>query len=236
MFKKVGRDIMIKVLLVEDNIDIADNIYEYLKDEVDMSCAYDGIDAIYKIDTFNFDIIILDLMLPEVSGMEVLKHIRDKQLNLGVLVLTAKEALGDKLKAFNLGANDYLTKPFYMEELKARIFSILRSLGKIKSSNIIEFKDMQLDMKAKKVFIKSEDLKLNEKLYELTELLVKNRGMVLFKEQIFDNICGYNSDASTEIIEVYMSRLRKQLNKFGYDKFIVTKRGIGYLLDENIEE
>ncbi|MBE6050469.1 MAG: response regulator transcription factor [Clostridium sp.] len=184
MFKKVGRDIRIKVLLVEDNIDIADNIYEYLKDEVDMSCAYDGIDAIYKIDTFNFDIIILDLMLPEVSGMEVLKHIRDKQLNLGVLVLTAKEALGDKLKAFNLGANDYLT----------------------------------------------------EKLYELTELLVKNRGMVLFKEQIFDNICGYNSDASTEIIEVYMSRLRKQLNKFGYDKFIVTKRGIGYLLDENIEE
>lgn len=197
-----------------------------------MKCVYNGVEAIYQLDILNYDIVILDLMLPEVSGMEVLKHISDKQLNLGVIVLTAKEELGDKLKAFNLGANDYLTKPFYMEELKARIFSILRSMGKIKSSNVLQFKDMQIDMKAKKVFIKSEDIQLNEKLYELLEYLIKNKGVVLFKEQIFDNICGYNSDASTEIIEVYMSRLRKQLSKFGYDKYIVTKRGIGYLVDE----
>ncbi len=225
---------MIKILLVEDNVNIADNITEYFKDEFDMKCVYNGAEAIYQLDILNYDIVILDLMLPEVSGMEVLKHISDKQLNLGIIVLTAKEELGDKLKAFNLGTNDYLTKPFYMEELKARIFSILRSMGKIKSSNILQFKDMQIDMKAKKVFIKSEDIQLNEKLYELLEYLIKNKGVVLFKEQIFDNICGYNSDASTEIIEVYMSRLRKQLSKFGYDKYIVTKRGIGYLVDERV--
>lgn len=153
-----------------------------------------------------------------------------------MIVLTAKEELGDKLKAFDLGANDYLTKPFYMEELKARINAILKSMGKIKSSNILQLKDLEINMKTKKVSIKDEEIEFNEKLYNLLEYLILNKGVMLFKEQIFDNICGYNSDASIEIIEVYMSRLRKQLSKFNYDKYIVTKRGMGYIVDESIED
>ena len=227
---------MIKVLLVEDNIEISQNIVEYFKDEVEIEAVYNGADAIEYLNAYSYDVIILDLMLPEVSGMGVLKHISQNCLNTGVIILTAKEELGDKLKAFNLGANDYLTKPFFMEELKARINSILKSMGKVKKPNILEFKDMQIDMKVKRVYVNDKELELNEKLYKLLEYMVLNKGVLLFKEQIFDNVCGYNSDAATEIIEVYISRLRKQLNSVGYGKYLITKRGMGYLLDENIED
>lgn len=225
---------MIRVLLVEDNVKISENIVEYLKSDMEIQPVYNGSEAIEHLNAYHYDIVILDLMLPEIDGMGVLSYISKRTLNTGVIVLTAKEELGDKLKAFNLGANDYLTKPFYMEELKARITIILKSLGKIKSVNILEFKDMEINMKTKRVAIKGEDINLNEKMYTLLEYLVINKGVVLFKDQIFDNICGYDSDASTEIIEVYMSRLRKQLSPFGYDKYVVTKRGMGYILDESV--
>lgn len=227
---------MVKVLLVEDNVKIVENIVEYFKNDMSLESVYNGSDAIEYLNAFDYDIVILDLMLPEVDGMGVLSYISKKNLNIGVIILTAKEELGDKLKAFNLGANDYLTKPFYMEELKARINAILKSMGKIKSSNILQFKNMEINMKTKKVYINGNEIDLNEKLYNLLEYLVINKGVVLFKEQIFDNICGYDSDASTEIIEVYMSRLRKKLSIFGYDKYIITKRGMGYLIDENVGE
>lgn len=223
---------MIKVLLVEDNVKIVENITTYFKEEMEIESVYDGGDAINYLNSCDYDIVVLDLMLPEVNGMSVLNYISKKSLNVGVIVLTAKEGLGDKLKAFNLGANDYLTKPFYMEELKARINAILKSMGKIKSSNLIEFNEMQINMKTKKVSIKGEEIELNEKLYNLLEYLIMNKGVVLFKEQIFDNICGYDSDASIEIIEVYISRLRKILSPFDYDKYIITKRGMGYIVDE----
>lgn len=227
---------MVKILVVEDNIEISKNIEEYFKKEFEITAVYNGADALDNLQIYNYDVVILDLMLPEVGGMTVLKYISDKCLNTGVIILTAKEELGDKLKAFNLGANDYLTKPFFMEELKARITAILKSMGKVKTANILEFKDLKIDMKTKKIFIENNEIELNEKLYKLLEYLVLNKGVLLFKEQIFDNICGYNSDAATEIIEVYISRLRKQLNSFGYGKYLVTKRGMGYILDESADD
>ena len=227
---------MVKVLLVEDNIEISKNIEEYFEKEFEITAVYNGADALDNLDIYSYDVVILDLMLPEVGGMTILKYISDKCLNTGVIILTAKEELGDKLKAFNLGANDYLTKPFFMEELKARINAILKSMGKVKTANILEFKDLKIDMKTKKIYIDDNEIDLNEKLYKLLEYLVLNKGVLLFKEQIFDNICGYNSDAATEIIEVYISRLRKQLNAFGYGKYLVTKRGMGYILDESADD
>ncbi len=227
---------MIKVLLVEDNLKISENIVEYLKTDMNIQAVYNGEDAIEYLNAGSFDIVILDLMLPEIDGMSVLNYISKKGLNTGVIVLTAKEELGDKLKAFNLGANDYLTKPFFLEELKARVNAILKSMGKIKKPNLIEFKDMHIDMKTKTAYIGEEKLELNEKLYTLLQYLMINKGVLLFKEQIFDNVCGYDSDASTEIIEVYISRLRKILASYNYDKYLITKRGMGYLLNENIED
>ena len=227
---------MVKVLLVEDNIEISKNIEEYFEKEFEITAVYNGADALDNLEIYSYDVVILDLMLPEVGGMTILKYISDKCLNTGVIILTAKEELGDKLKAFNLGANDYLTKPFFMEELKARINAILKSMGKVKTANILEFKDLKIDMKTKKIYIDDNEIDLNEKLYKLLEYLVLNKGVLLFKEQIFDNICGYNSDAATEIIEVYISRLRKQLNTFGYGKYLITKRGMGYILDESADD
>ncbi|MCY6959851.1 response regulator transcription factor [Clostridium brassicae] len=227
---------MVKVLLVEDNLKISENIVEYLKLDMNIEAVYNGEDAIEYLNAGSYDIVILDLMLPEVDGMSILNYMSKKGLNTGVIVLTAKEELGDKLKAFNLGANDYLTKPFFLEELKARINAILKSMGKIKKPNLIEFKDLYIDMKTKAAYIKDEKLELNEKLYTLLQYLMINKGVLLFKEQIFDNVCGYDSDASTEIIEVYMSRLRKILATYDYDKYLITKRGMGYLLNENLED
>lgn len=226
---------MIKVLLVEDNREISSNIQEFFKEDIDLNAVYNGNDALFNLDNYSFDIVILDLMLPDISGMTLLNYISKKYLNTGIIILTAKGELEDKLKAFNLGANDYLTKPFFMEELKARIIAILKSMGKIKTASTITFKDMEINMKTKKVYIKDSLINLNEKLYKLLEYLVLNKNVLLFKEQIFDNICGYDSDASTEIIEVYISRLRKQLLKYGYDKYLITKRGMGYILDESVD-
>ena len=227
---------MIKVLLVEDNIKISENIVEYLKKDLDIDAVYSGNDAMNLLNLHDYDIVVLDLMLPGVDGMTILNNISKKCLNTGVIILTAKEELGDKLKAFNLGANDYLTKPFFLEELKARINAILKSMGKIKDANTLEFKGLNIDMKTKRAYINGKILELNEKLYRLLEYLVLNKDVLLFKEQIFDNVCGYNSDASTEIIEVYISRLRKILSGHGYDKYLITKRGMGYILDESIED
>jgi DNA-binding response OmpR family regulator len=225
---------MIKILVVEDNKEISDNIVQYLKVDMEVQAVYSGGDAIDYLKTSYYDLVVLDLMLPEVDGMTILSYISKRALHTGVIILTAKEELGDKLKAFNLGANDYLTKPFFLEELKARINVILKSMGKIKTENIIEFKDMYIDLKTKTAYIQKEKLEINEKLYKLLEYLMINKGVLLFKEQIFDNVCGYGSDASTDIIEVYISKLRKQLALFQYDKYLVTKRGMGYMLDLSI--
>lgn len=227
---------MIKVLLVEDNIKISDNIVAYLKNDFDLQPVYTGEDAVLYLNASTYDLVILDLMLPGVGGMDVLQYMSQKKSHTGVLVLTAKEDLGDKLQAFDLGAKDYLTKPFYMEELKARMHVILKSLGKMSQDNQLILKDLVLDTSQKRVLFKNEKIELNERLYHLLEYFLLNKGILLFKEQIFERICGYDSDASTEIVEVYISQLRKKLSKFGYDKCIVTKRGMGYMLEENVGE
>jgi len=224
---------MIRLLIVEDNVKLSGNIVEYLSQEFEIIQAFNGEDAIDYLDSEECDLVVLDLMLPKVNGMTVLKHITKKTLNTGVIILTAKEELDDKLKAFKIGANDYLTKPFFMEELKARIYIILRSMGKVTNQNMISFNDLFIDTKKKKCFIISdgteEDVELPEKLYRLLEYFLVNKGVMLFKEQIFDRICGFESDAATSIIEVYISQLRKKLMLYGYDKYLITKRGMGYI-------
>ena len=223
---------MIKVLLVEDNTKISENISLYLKDSFEIQAVFSGEDAILYFDAYSYDLVILDLMLPGIGGLEVLKHIEKKKQHTGVLVLTAKEDLGDKLMAFERGAEDYLVKPFFMEELKARMNVILKRMGKITDRNILTFKGLVFDIEKKQVTIEGEKLELNERLYSLLEYFMLNQGILLFKEQIFERICGYDSDASTEIVEVYMSHLRKKLAVYGYARYLITKRGMGYVLKD----
>lgn len=231
---------LIKVLLVEDNKQVNDNVHEYLKNEFEVHSVFSGTDAMDSLRVKEYDLVILDLMLPGVDGMTVLSYVKSNFVNTGVIILTAREELDEKIKAFNIGTNDYMTKPFFLEELKLRMYEILRSMGKITDQNKMVIKNLTMDTKAKNVFVEAEDKKveieLPHKLYSLLEYLLLNKGILLFKEQIFDRICGYNSEANEQIVEVYISQLRKILSRFDLDKHIVTKRGVGYKLDENISD
>lgn len=220
-----------KILVVEDNIKILKSICDELDNHFDTYKCSDGEDALYQINQNIYDLIILDIMLPGINGLDILKSIR-KNIETPVLILTAKEELDDKVKAFEIGANDYLTKPFYMEELIARIYAILRTTGKLQTSNTLDFYDLHLDLSKRRVFYKNEEIKLQNKQFNLLEYFLLNKGTILLKEQIYDRIWGIESDATIEIVEVYVSNLRKILSKFGYDKCIKTKRKVGYMFDD----
>lgn len=220
-----------KILVVEDNIKILNSIYDELDNHFDVYKCSNGEDALYQINQNIYDLVILDLMLPGMSGIDILINIR-KNIETPVLILTAKEELDDKVKAFELGANDYLTKPFYMEELVARVYAILRTNGKLKNKNELKFKDLYLDINTKRVFINNCEIELQNKQFKLLEYLILNKGCILLKEQIYDRIWGIDSDSTIEIVEVCVSKLRKKLSEFGYDKYIKTKRKVGYIFDD----
>ena len=221
-----------KVLVVEDNIKLLKSISDELNNHFETESCSDGEEALYMIEQNIYDLIVLDLMLPNLSGIEILKCMRDKFIDTPVLILTAKESLNDKVSAFEIGANDYLTKPFYMEELVARIYAMLRTTGKLQSSNTLDFYDLHLDLSKRRVFYKNEEIELQNKQFNLLEYFLLNKGTILLKEQIYDRIWGMESDATIEIVEVYISNLRKILSKFGYDKCIKTKRKVGYMFDD----
>ena len=142
-----------KILIVEDNKELLETISNELDNYFETEVCRDGEEALYMINQNIYDLIVLDLMLPNLGGMEILKSMRDVNIDIPVLILTAKEELGDKVEAFKIGANDYLTKPFYMEELVARVYAILRTNGKIKDENSLKFKDLYMDINNRKVFI-----------------------------------------------------------------------------------
>ena len=223
-----------RILVVEDNIVLAETIKEELcsNSNLDVSILNNGEDALYDIERSIYDIIILDIMLPELSGIDILKDIRNKGIKTPVLMLTAKETLDDKVGAFSIGANDYITKPFYMEELIARVYAVLRTTGYISNENMLEFKDLKINLEARKVYINDTEVELYKKQFDILEYFLMNKGQVLLKEQIYDRIWGIDSDIPLEIVEVHISGLRKNLLASGYNKYIKTKRGIGYIFDD----
>ena len=221
-----------KILVVEDNKKLLQTIEKEIIKHFEVKCCEDGEEALYLIKQGIYDLVVLDLMLPSLSGLEVLKNIRKDYIDTPVLILTAKESLDEKMEAFSIGANDYLTKPFYMEELIARIYAILRTTGKLQTSNTLDFYDLHLDLSKRRVFYKNEEIELQNKQFNLLAYFLLNKGTILLKEQIYDRIWGIESDATIEIVEVYVSNLRKILSKFGYDKCIKTKRKVGYMFDD----
>ncbi|HCP7062531.1 TPA: response regulator transcription factor, partial [Clostridioides difficile] len=193
-----------KVLIVEDNKILLESVVEELSKHFETEKCEDGEEALYLVNQNIYDLVILDLMLPNINGFDILKKMRVNNIDTPVLILTAKETLDDKVEAFTIGANDYLTKPFYMEELVARVYAILRTNGKIKERNGLEFKSLYLDTLEKRVYIEKEEIKLQNKQFNLLEYFVLNKGSILLKEQIYDRIWGIDSDATIEIVEVYV--------------------------------
>lgn len=221
-----------KVLIVEDDKILSDTIKQCIEKKYNVEQAIDGYEGYMFAKENIYDVIILDLMMPEMNGYEVLSKLRSQNIFTPVLILTAKDSLNDKVKGLNLGADDYLVKPFEREELLARLEAIIRRTNGFFIKDTIEFKDLQLNLKNRKVYIKNKELVLQGKQFDLLEYLIRSKNTIITKEQIFDKIWGFDSDTSTNVIEVYASGLRKELKKFGYDKYIKTLRGVGYILSD----
>ena len=222
-----------KILVVEDEVNLAKTVKQCLCDSYDVELAFDGYEGYMLAKNDIYDVIILDLMLPEMSGYDVLKKIRDENINTPVLILSAKDGIGDKVKGFNYGADDYLVKPFDREELLVRIEAILRRSNKLYRNDILKFKNLELNIKNHEATINGEPIVLSGKQFDILEFLLNAQNTIITKEQIFDKIWGFNSDTTTNVVEVYASSLRKNLKKYGYDKYIKTVRGVGYIISES---
>ena len=222
-----------KVLIVEDDEVLAKTIAQCLQGKYDSDIAYDGEEGVMYAEGGIYDAMILDLMLPYKNGYEVLAEVRKKKVYVPILVLTAKDGLDDKLKGFEMGADDYLTKPFERKELIARIDALVRrTKGNYTEKNVIEFKDLVLDLNNREVRCNGETLILQGKQFDVLEYLLNSKNTIITKDQIFDKIWGFDSETSTNVIEVYASGLRKELKKIGYDKYLKTIRGVGYIWND----
>lgn len=219
-----------KILLVEDEKVLSEAIKQTLEQEYEVEQAFDGEEAELFASQDIYDVIILDLMLPIKDGYEVLDYIRSKSIFTPVLILTAKDSLGDKLKGFQKGADDYLTKPFAKEELKARIEVMIRRNNPNYYKKEIKFKELRLDLSNRKAYIKDNELKLQGKQFDMLEYLINYQNRIITKEQIFDKIWGFDSETTTNVVEVYASGIRKELKKYDYDKYFKTIRGVGYMM------
>ena len=205
-----------KVLIVEDERTLSDTIKQCICKKFDTEQAYDGYEAYMMAKENIYDAIILDLMLPEMSGYDVLLKLRENKVLTPVLILTAKDTLNDKLKGFNYGADDYLVKPFEREELLARLEAIIRRTNGAYKQDEIEFKDLKLNIKSRRAFIKDKGITLQGKQFDILEYLINSKGTIITKEQIFDKIWGFDSFTTTNVVEVYASGLRKTLKQYGY--------------------
>ncbi len=221
-----------KILIVEDDTILSDTIKQCIMKWYAIEQAYDGYEGYMLAKQGIYDLIILDLMLPEMSGYDVLLQLREEKVYTPVLILTAKDGLQDKIKGFKYGADDYLVKPFEREELLARIEAMLRRSKGTYQENELVFHEMKLNLKNRNVTIQEKTLSLQGKQFDILEYLLNAKDTIITKEQIFDKIWGFNSETTTNVVEVYASGLRKELKKYGYDQYIKTIRGVGYMLSD----
>ncbi|VTS23612.1 response regulator protein [Streptococcus pseudoporcinus] len=220
---------MIKILLVEDDLSLSNSIFDFLDDFADVMQVFDGDEGLYEAESGVYDLILLDLMLPEKNGFQVLKELREKDIKTPVLIMTAKEGLDDKGHGFELGADDYLTKPFYLEELKMRIQALLKRTGKF-NENSITFGNLRVDLDRNAVKVNGSAVELLGKEYDLLIYLLQNQNVILPKSQIFDRIWGFDSDTTISVVEVYVSKIRKKLKDTDFATNLQTLRSVGYIL------
>ncbi len=221
-----------KLLIVEDEMQLADALTEILRRNMyTVDTAYDGIDGLDNALTGIYDGIILDIMLPRMNGIEILRNIRKEKIQTPVLLLTARSEVEDKIKGLDCGADDYLTKPFVTGELLARIRAMTRRKGEILDDNKLEYNGLELNKNTCAIVYGRNDVKLSLKEYHIMEMLISNPHQILPKERIIEKIWGYESDVEYNNIEVYISFLRKKIAVLSAPVQIKTARGIGYSLE-----
>jgi len=221
------------ILLVEDNRRISEFVVKGLEENgFAVVLAEDGISARNLIGERNWDLILLDLMLPDIDGMELLRYARFKKIYTPILVISALSELDDKVKALDVGADDYLPKPFHFKELIARINALVRRsrLGYENSPDILQCDDLILHLDQHKVERNGQDIKLTLQEFKLLQLLMENKNRVMSRSQILDNVWGIQYDSNTNVVDVYVSYLRNKIELEGCNKLIETVKGRGYLI------
>ena len=218
-----------KYLIAEDEKDLQQAIASYLtRDGNICELASDFIEASEKINIYDYDIIILDINLVSGSGLDILKDLKKQKKKAGVIIISANNSLDDKLLGLDLGADDYITKPFHLAELNSRITAVLRR-SKFGGTEILEFNEIKIDTKARTAFISDKIIVLTKKEYDLLLFFISNKGRVLSKEIIAEHLWGDNSDLldNFDFIYVHINNLRKKLTAEG-SKYIKTAYGTGY--------
>lgn len=221
-----------RILLAEDERDLNHIITQKLiSDGYSVDHCYDGKEAMDILSYTEYDAVILDIMMPKADGYTVLRYLRDAGKTTPVLFLTAKDAVSERVKGLDSGANDYLVKPFSFEELSARLRAMLRtSFGIV--SNVLTIADLSLNCSSHMVERGGKEIRLSAKEYALLEYLMHNHGIVLSREKIEDHIWNFDYEGGTNVVDVYISYLRKKIDD-GYDKKLIhTVRGKGYVLRE----
>ena len=224
---------MAKILILEDEKQMADFISLELKHEgYEVDICYDGEQGYENAIKTNYDIILLDIMLPKINGMEVCRKLRIKK-DTPIIMLTAKGDITDKVNGLDIGADDYFTKPFEIEELLARMRVILRrKMQKTNQSKTIQVADLKLDLEKKQVSRNEKNIELTKKEYELLEYLMKNNGIVISREKIIEAVWNYDFVGDTKIVDVFIRYLRSKIDD-GYDKKLInTVIGFGYVIQE----
>ena len=227
-----------KILIIEDEYNLADAISSMLKSKkYSVEIKTDGEEGLEEALTDMYDLIILDVMLPHKNGFEILKELREEKINSKILMLTAKNTIDDKMIGFNNGADDYLTKPFHMEELIARVNVQLRKNNNINNDSF-ELGDIILNIKSMELCNKNENYKVKiiGKEFQLLELLMNNANRVMEKEQLFVKIWGYDTECDINTLEAYISFIRKKLKLIKSKINLKAIRNMGYVLEVDGEK
>lgn len=228
----------VRILVVEDEYKIADIISSRLKEEkYTVDTSLDGEEGLYNALTGIYDLILLDVMLPKVDGFEILKKIKEEQISSKVIMLTAKGMLEDKLHGFDIGVDDYITKPFHIEELVARVNVQLRKQDIANNKDILEYGDLKLNIRTTKLTCKStnETIDIICKEFLILEYLMKNSGQVISKVTLYDKVWGLDSEIESNNLEAYISFIRKKLKAISSKTTIKAIRGLGYKLEASNE-
>lgn len=219
-----------KILIIEDEPDLARSISSYLTDEnylCEFAASY--AEALEKIDLYQYDCILLDLMLPGGNGLKILEELRAQNKQDGVIIISAKNAIEDKVKGLQIGADDYLAKPFHLSELAARIHSVIRR-KQFGPANLIEQNELTIDILAKTVTVESKEISLTKKEFDLLLFFVSNKNKVISKSAIAEQLSGDVADMfdNYDFIYAHIKNLKRKLQDAGYGNYLKTLYGTGY--------
>ena len=228
--KKKGDYFQMRILVVEDEVNLNDIIVKKLKlEHYGVDSCFDGKEALDYIFSIEYDVIILDIMLPKLDGFEVLKKIRKQNIKTPVLLLTARDGIEDRVQGLDFGADDYLIKPFAFDELLARIRVLLRR-NTNNASNVFTIANLTVNCDSHEVSRDKISIKLSTREFTILEYMIRNKEKVLSREKIEQHIWDYNYEGGTNVVDVYIRYLRKKIDDNFSPKLIHTIRGIGYIL------